>query len=126
MRPGGAHWRSEFQTDLLSLVDRERSRSQRYRIRSCLVVFDLSKTVRPDRRAVALLRGLSRRVRAADSIGRLDEERIGLLLPATGLEGAGKVVHDVLGSWQHEEVPRCTVHCYPDHDAPVFEELAAE
>ena len=126
MRQGGARWHSDSGGDLLSLVERERSRWQRYHISSCLVLFDLSKATRPDKMERALFRGLSRRVRAADSIGRLGEERIGLLLPATGLNGAGKVVRDVLGSWRREEVPRCTVQCYPEKDAVVLEELPAE
>ena len=88
-------------------------------------MFDLSKAMRPGKKAVALLRGLSRRVRTADSIGRLSEEMIGLLLPATGLAGAGKVVRDVLESWRREEAPLCTIHCYPERNAVVLEEPTA-
>ena len=99
--------------DLDALGQREQSRSQRYSVSSCVVVFDFSKAARPEKKGRTLLHTLIRRVRSADRIGRLGNERIGLFMPATGPAGADKVVRDVLEGWRREEAPFCTVKCYP-------------
>lgn len=112
--------------DLDSLDRQEQSRSQRYRVNSCVVVFDFSKAARPEQRGRALLRTLAHRVRAADKIGSVGAERIGLLMPATGPAGADKVVRDVLEGWRREEAPTCTVTYYPGPEETVLTPAGAE
>ena len=106
-------WRSYSENEFLSLVDNEHLRSRRYHVRFSLVVFDLSRSIRPGKRVRALVRSLSRRVRSADRIGWLGDEKVGLLLPATEANGATKVVEDILRSWRREDSPLCSIQSYP-------------
>ena len=61
-----------------------------------------------------LERFLAARLRATDSAGRLNDGRIVVILPDTGLEGAWKVAGDICASYEAaQERPGCHVAVYP-------------
>lgn len=108
-----------YEVDISSEVERERMRSQRFRVPTCLVEFDASQTRRPHRTVRVLLKGLARRVRAVDKIGRTNDDRVVLILPSTEVAGADKVLHDVLSSIRTEEPLPYTVCRYPEGNVGV-------
>lgn len=109
-----AQFNLSHEDGILSVIERERSRSQRFHTPTCVVEFDATHVARPDRTVRVLLRGLSKRVRTGDTFGRISDRTIGLLLPATEPAGANKVVRDVLVNLQPGEAPIYTIHGYPE------------
>ena len=87
-------------------------RSDRSGDRFCLVVF----TLRDDATAHATHLRLARllhRLRLTDEAGWLDRRRVGVVLPATGPQGAWKVADDIRAHFAPGFEPQCKVYFYP-------------
>ena len=97
-----------------AILDRERARVNRNGHEFTLVVFDLGNINHNSAYTRHLMHVLSRRVRATDETGWLDERRIGVALPYTASEGALKMAHDVCQIISTRALsPRYTVYTYP-------------
>ena len=108
--------RAAFRQDLLTQIEREKSRSRRYGICSSLVVFDFSMLSRPEKAAMILFECLAARIRDADSVGWLGDGKIGALLPATDFMGANKLVSDVVERTKRIAPILYSVRTFPDVD----------
>jgi lipopolysaccharide/colanic/teichoic acid biosynthesis glycosyltransferase len=99
---------------LARILQRERARSDRSGEVFCLAVFATGKT-KADRDTLAhLARILERRLRLTDDAGLLDKRTIGVVLPATSVDGARTVIDDVcLSIPAGLPLPECKVCCYP-------------
>ncbi len=99
------------------VLARERMRSDRSGDRFCLVVF----TPRDDATAHAthlrLARLFRQRLRLTDEAGWLDRRRVGVVLPATGPQGAWKVADDIRAHFAPGFEPQCKVYFYPSDPA---------
>jgi lipopolysaccharide/colanic/teichoic acid biosynthesis glycosyltransferase len=94
------------------LLRHERNRSARDGSRFTLVVFDVSAMNSNGRDARRLASRIRAKLRTIDEVGWIDAGCIGVLLPATGIEG-GRMFAQRVG----EDVP-CTVYGYPEHWLP--------
>lgn len=110
------------------ILERERARSDRSGEVFSLAVFTVGKA-KTDLEVMAHLAGiLRRRLRLTDDAGRLNERRLGVVLPATPASGAWTVIDDVCVCVPAGlPLPECEVYCYPsdwpgERDADVGEE----
>lgn len=100
------------------LLTRERARADRVGDSLSVVAFT-PRTSECRRETVAFLaRFLHRRLRCTDDAGWLDSERIGVLLPGTGLDGARTLADNVCEAFP-QELPRplCAIYSYPSSSA---------
>jgi len=96
------------------ILQRERARSDRTGEVFSLAVFTVGKSKTDLDVLDHLARILRRRLRLTDDAGRLDERRIGVVLPATPASGAWTVVDDVCVCVPAGlPLPDCDVYCYP-------------
>ena len=98
-------------TEQFSVVlDQERARVDRTGREFSLVVFE----GRDPRRARVLQKILGGRLRASDQVGWMDDQRIGVILTDTPVEGAWKFADDVRRSATADGPPlACSVCSYP-------------
>ena len=93
-----------------AILDREMALARRYDSEFSLVVFSGVHMERIEDRKEALLR----RIRSTDEIGWLDEQRIGIILPDTSMEGAQKLADDISAQLSTPESPlSCRAYTYP-------------
>jgi lipopolysaccharide/colanic/teichoic acid biosynthesis glycosyltransferase len=105
----GVHSRRQFRR----VLARERSRSDRSGDRFSLIAFasrEADSAAEMQQRLVKLLR---RRLRLTDEIGWLDDEKLGVVLPATPPRGAWHLADDVCRQLDSELRPKCSVYSYP-------------
>jgi lipopolysaccharide/colanic/teichoic acid biosynthesis glycosyltransferase len=105
----GVHPRRHFRR----LLARERARSDRSGDRFSLIAFaprDLDSAAEMQRRLVKVMR---RRLRLTDEIGWLDDQQLGVVLPATPPRGAWHLADDVCRQLDLELRPQCSVYSYP-------------
>lgn len=100
-----------------SVLNRERSRSDRTGLIFSLVIYTLAGRDR-DARLRALVRILRRRLRTTDEVGWLNDDHLAVVLLDAPHEGACKVAGDVAAAWPRGW-PRlnCEVCTYPSNDA---------
>jgi lipopolysaccharide/colanic/teichoic acid biosynthesis glycosyltransferase len=103
--PAGIHSATVFQ----ALLRHERSRSDRDGSKFSLAVFDISGMSSNGKGIRRAGRHIQEKMRSIDELGWLDEQRLGVLLPVTGVEGGKKFATRV-----GESMP-CTVFTYPTH-----------
>jgi lipopolysaccharide/colanic/teichoic acid biosynthesis glycosyltransferase len=107
------------QCDLLSLrefrqsVARERARSDRTGDRFCLLSVAPAPTSPIPDFYLELSKVLRQRLRLTDEAGWLDQQRVGIVLPATSPRGAWKLAADVCQKLNADHEPTCRVYCYP-------------
>lgn len=111
--------------DFSRLINREISRADRNGAGLSLVVVDTGRARRegPERDAVAFQ--VATRVRVVDSVGWMDGERFGIVLPSTSYENARMVIERVLGKvgFSAPHLP-FRIYAYPWHSLPVRESHA--
>jgi lipopolysaccharide/colanic/teichoic acid biosynthesis glycosyltransferase len=96
------------------ILERERARSDRSGDTLAVVAFAPRCGNNGQDPLGLLVRALQTRVRTTDEVGWLDERRVCVVLPDTGMEGARKVAEDVFQSLPEEvPTPECTVFVYP-------------
>jgi len=106
----GLHSPEEFNR----ILERERVRSDRTGEVFSLVVFTVGRRPADAETLAHLARILKRRLRLTDEAGRLDDRRIGAMLPATPVLGAWTVIDDVcLCLPRGVPMPECGVYTYP-------------
>ena len=108
------------------LLQRERARADRSGDPVAVVAF--SPRCREDDEATlaALVSALVARIRSTDDVGWLDEHRICVVLPSTGMEGARKVAENAcLALPDNVPTPVCTVFVYPSGPAQGEEQAPA-
>src|SRR5262245_40409028 len=104
----GVHSRRHFRR----VLARERSRSDRSGDRFSLIAFaprDANTAVTMQQQLVKILR---RRLRLTDEIGWLDDEKIGVVVPATPPRGAWHLADDVCRHIDAQLRPHCRVYSY--------------
>lgn len=102
---------SEFETAFV----RERARVDRYSGHFALVV--LTPRESGPNTVPSIAAGLIDRIREPDLIGRLDHEKLALLLPETGPEGAWRLTEDLLERISEAgESADCVIYVYPFDD----------
>ena len=99
---------------LRQIISRERARADRNGHHFSLLVFNVasySERAHADAHVVTVL---ARRLRWTDDIGWFDESRVGVVLPDTPAEGAGKVANDLCQALNPSVLrPACVVYTYP-------------
>jgi lipopolysaccharide/colanic/teichoic acid biosynthesis glycosyltransferase len=106
----GLHSPEEFNR----ILERERVRSDRTGAVFSLVVFTVGRRPADAETLAHLARILKRRLRLTDEAGRLDDRRIGVLLPVTPVAGAWTVIDAVcLCLPRGVPMPECSVYTYP-------------
>ena len=110
----GIHHEDRFR----DLVERERSRTDRTRIRFSLVVFRLSGRKRETYHTLYHLAGiLTARARTSDEVGWFDRTSLAVLLIGAGEAGAAKFGQSVTASLpQGIAAPSVSVYVYPTGD----------
>ncbi len=103
-----------------TLIRREKLRADRDGDGFSLVVIDLDRLeiVSSDRRAFAHV--LLSNLRSIDTVGWLDERRIGVVLPSTSDEGACQLVDRIIG--ERGFTPHCLpyeIYAYPCQELPL-------
>jgi hypothetical protein len=94
---------------------RERVRADRNRLPLSIMVIELPADRASARNFAFLGKTLERRLRLTDIAGRLDDERVAVLLPDTSKAGAWKVAGDVCELYPvGRERPNCEVYVYSD------------
>jgi lipopolysaccharide/colanic/teichoic acid biosynthesis glycosyltransferase len=99
---------------LHAILKRERALADRNGHRFSFVVFEVGDTPVADATIQHLTRMLVSRLRFTDEVGWLDRRQIGVVLPDTAADGAGKLINDIcltlagVGS-----SPVCKVYIYP-------------
>ena len=92
----------------------ERARANRNNQIFTLVVFDAQKQNGNLKKLRLFVNFLSSRIRLTDNLGWFDEKSIGILLPNTTREGAGKFVLEIKSRLdQNVEFPEFTIYEYP-------------
>ena len=95
-------------------IKRERARANRNNQIFTLVVFDVKKQNGNLQKLQFFVNFLSSRIRLTDNLGWFDDTSIGILLPNTTREGAGKFVLEVQGRLDNnDEIPEFTIYEYP-------------
>ncbi|MCX5656580.1 MAG: hypothetical protein NTY65_18235 [Planctomycetota bacterium] len=106
----GLHSPEEFNR----ILERERVRSDRTGEVFSLVVFRVGRRPADAETLAHLARILKRRLRLTDEAGRLDDRRIGVMLPVTPVSGAWTVIDDVsLCLPRGVPMPECSAYAYP-------------
>lgn len=96
------------------VLERERARSDRMGKVFSLAVFTVGKRKADAETFVHLARILPARLRLTDDAGLMDPQRIGVVLPATGVSGAWTMIDDVCVCVPAGlPLPECSVYCYP-------------
>ena len=97
------------------LLNRERARVDRTGREFSLVVFDAG-----DARRARVLQGiLDGRLRTSDQVGWMNDQRIGVILTDTPVEGAWKFADDVRRTATPDGPPlSCSVYSCPSHWPP--------
>jgi lipopolysaccharide/colanic/teichoic acid biosynthesis glycosyltransferase len=95
-----------------ALINHERCRADRIGKNFTLVAFSFDDASLPPSRIRAISRDLQEAKRTIDEIGWLEGGRIGVLLPATSLEGAHQYARRAVPA---EKGISYKVYCYPDH-----------
>lgn len=100
------------------ILQRERARSDRTGDVFSFAVFTAGKTKSDSQTLCHVARILKTRLRLTDDAGRMDERRIGVVLPITPASGAWTVIDDVCVCIPAGlPLPDCAVFCYPS-DSP--------
>lgn len=106
----GLHSPEEFNR----ILERERVRSDRTGEVFSLVVFTVGRRPADAETLAHLARILKRRLRLTDEVGRLDDRRLGVMLPVTPVSGAWTVIDDVcLCLPRGVPMPECSAYAYP-------------
>lgn len=120
IHPFGRRSPSPPQDDLLGreeidrIIQRERARSDRTGDVFSFAVFTVGKTESDLQTLCHVARILKTRLRLTDDAGRMDERRIGMVLPITPSSGAWTVIDDVCVCIPAGfPLPDCSVFCYP-------------
>lgn len=104
------HGPSEF----WEVIERERGRTDRRGRGFALVVFDVGPSQRVGAQARVLRSRLVEEVRIVDTIGWLDERRLGVLLVSASADGGGRFVSRIAKRNGREgRELECSVHAYP-------------
>jgi GGDEF domain-containing protein len=105
----GIHTAEEFS----KILRRERERADRNGHRFSLIFFEIDHKDRTSKGLIELAEALSRRIRLTDEVGWLDGH-LGVFLPETPPQGAGKVADDICRMVQSvSPLPRYHLYCYP-------------
>ena len=111
--------------DFSTMLKQERSRADRNKHELSLAVFDVQALRTEEDRISQLAHVLGERIRSMDTIGWLDADRIGVLLPYTHPDGAWKVVEDVRQQIAAEPaLLPCEVYVYPSQWLPGKDRVA--
>lgn len=100
--------------EFASILNRERDRTDRTGREFSLVVFETGSGSRKSEAVRNLASNLKKRIRSIDEIGRLENDRIAVVLPHTPSDDAWKFVENVrraLG--ESAPAPDCAVYVYP-------------
>jgi lipopolysaccharide/colanic/teichoic acid biosynthesis glycosyltransferase len=100
--------------EFASILNRERDRADRTGQEFSMIVYEVGTDNGKSSAARHLVSILTNRVRSTDEIGWLEDGRIGVILPHTLPDGAGKFVTNVRQSYNGgPPPPDCRVYVYP-------------
>jgi lipopolysaccharide/colanic/teichoic acid biosynthesis glycosyltransferase len=102
---------------------RERARSDRTGDRFCLLTFSPREGESGAELARPLANVLRERLRTTDEAGWLDQQRIGVMLPATSPRGAWLVAEDICKLLTISPPPSCRVYSYPAESSQLDESI---
>lgn len=103
---------------LQALLRHERSRADRDKSEFSLIVFDVSRIVANGSGIQQVTRQIRDRMRSIDEVGWIDERNIGVLLPATNLEGGGNFASRICETTPVSSSMPWKAYSYPAHWFP--------
>jgi lipopolysaccharide/colanic/teichoic acid biosynthesis glycosyltransferase len=107
--------------DFQLALEKERLRSDRNGSCFCLVTLELRHDESLERDLEAIGDVLCNRLRRTDEIGKIRSSIFGLLLPETPVQGAWKVVDDIIELLPLKiDPPHCSVYSYPTQSQDAF------
>jgi hypothetical protein len=111
----GSRLKIHSEKEFFHILERERERANRNNQPFSLVVFDLRFLHPFIPAANNFIKKITHRMRKIDEIGWYKQRQIGILLPYTDLQGAGKFVESLKNLFGFKmPIVNCTVFTYPD------------